>query len=374
SNHGSRFRAMFAQYMPPAKPTMQLDEWPFVYNPRLGMAPRRSPVDAGRPLKLLHLTVQSKYEPQTDMRRAFARIGPTIALPWSDRHGEVLTAAERLKPDVVFAQIQCDAWSDEQLASLRRAVGPDCLLAHWTGDVRTSAASHVDRWMVRYADYFNLMLSDNTTYASKLQLEDCIANGSGYLSCGADGSVNRYVEREERGGVVFIGSNYPGLPYDRVGVFEEVERMLPGLLTIWGAGWASRPSMPTLAGALHPGDAAVVMQEAAITISTSLFHDLGRYTSDRLKRALCAGAVVAVRAFDDMEGLGLKHGENCLVWRDPGELVALLRDWTRPQCASERKKIRERAAALGAERHTWDSTVEEFLAIARDWRARRGLL
>jgi hypothetical protein len=132
--------------------------------------------------------------------------------------------------------------------------------------------------------------------------------------------------------------------------------------------------MPALRGVVHPADAVGLMRATAVTVSTSLFHDLGRYTSDRLKRALCSGAVVAVRAFDDMEGLGLKHGENCLVWRDTGELVALLRDWTRPPRAGERRKLRENAAALGHRRHTWSSTVEEFLAIVRDWRARRGLL
>lgn len=341
-NHGTRWRSMFLPYLPPATAKIQMDEWPYVYNPRPGMAPRNSPVEAGRPLKLLHLSVQSKLEPQTDMRRAFAKIGPTVSLPWLDRHREVIASAESLKPDVVFAQIQSAAWSPEMISALRRVVGPDCALVHWTGDVRTSGTQRVERWMVEYGHQFDLMLSDNTTYATKLAIEEKVPAACGFLSCGAEAHLNYLPEgwdkEEDAHGAVFIGNNYPGLPYDRSVVFEEIERALPGLLSIYGSGWRHDTHV-ALKGPLHPGDAAGVMHAAAVTVSTSLFHDLGRYTSDRLKRALCAGAVVAVRAFEDMAGHGLVHGDNCLVWHNTQELTAILRDWTRPGRAADRKKM-----------------------------------
>jgi glycosyltransferase involved in cell wall biosynthesis len=115
------------------------------------------------------------------------------------------------------------------------------------------------------------------------------------------------------------------------------------------------------------------MRRTPVTISKSLFSDLGRYTSVRLKNAFIAGAVVAVEKFVDMEGLGLISGYNCLVWSTPNELIELLREWTKSERSGDRMRIRERAHALAIKNFSWDNSVEELLAIVRDYRARRGL-
>jgi glycosyltransferase involved in cell wall biosynthesis len=87
---------------------------------------------------------------------------------------------------------------------------------------------------------------------------------------------------------------------------------------------------------------------------------------------MASGAVLAVRRFPDFEGLGLRDGENCVLWYTPAELAALLRDWTRPERATDRAAIREAAAELAHRRFSWDVVTEELLAIVRDFRARRG--
>ncbi len=103
----------------------------------------------------------------------------------------------------------------------------------------------------------------------------------------------------------------------------------------------------------------------------NLREDLRRYSSGRLTRMLCAGAVTAVRAFDDLEGWGLVHGANCLVWRDVVELGHLLRDWLRPEREADRQRIRVAAAALGAERYTWAGSVRQLNAIVHAAREAR---
>lgn len=374
--HWQRWNTTYGplQRGPSVKPAA--DEWPHLYVPRPGVAPRRSPVAAGAPLRLLHLSLESAAEPQTDLRRAFAALGPTVDMPWhpltAERARTVLEAARAHRPDVVFAQVQSDSWSPEFVAALRDAVGPRCTLVEWTGDVRTNAAQPVERWLVRLAQSFDLVLADNTTYARKLAIDERVPAACGYLACGIDPALNPFrpdeVELEQ---AVFTGTNYKTLDGgERDRMFRSIAHALPGRLAVYGAGWGAYPWA-------HPfvdqGTASQIMRDAALAISTSLFQDLGRYSSDRLKRALASGAVVAVRRFPDMEGLGLEVGRNCLAWSTEAELLELVCGWTRPERAAERSAMRREAAALAHRRFTWDRVTEELLAIVRDHRARKGL-
>jgi hypothetical protein len=73
-----------------------------------------------------------------------------------------------------------------------------------------------------------------------------------------------------------------------------------------------------------------------------------------------------------MGGLGLADGTNCLAWDTADDLVDLLRLWTGPERSADRLAIRRHAAELARDRFGWDTTVEELLAIVRDYRARKG--
>ncbi len=374
--HWTRWNAAYKPLFlsPPVEPAR--DEWPHLYIPRPGMPPRRSPVEAGRPLRLLHLSAAYSGDMQEDLHRQLARIGPTVALPWYRRERECIEAARAHRPDVVFAQIQSADWTDEHSAALRDAVGPACTLVLWTGDVRTSAAEPVDRWLMRAGHHFDLALCDSTTYPRKLALDEKVPAACGYLQCGIDPSINPWEpDAPEESAAVFMATNYTHLDGGaRQRLVMEIEAALPGALTVYGSNWKTSPAASIARPFVGKQiDAARIMRRARVVVSVSLFHDLARYTSDRLKRAMCAGAVVAVRRFPDMEGLGLEPGKNCLAWETTGELVDLLRQWTAADCAEERSAIRRRAAALGHSRFTQANVVEELLAIVRDHRARRGM-
>jgi SAM-dependent methyltransferase len=374
-DHLQRFNATYRPLLDAPAIAPAADEWPRLYVPRMGMAPRRSPVEAGHPLRLLHLSLRDATEPQVDLRRALARIGPTVEMPWHGHEREAIEIA-RSRPDLIFAQIQSDAWTPAMSAALRAAAGTACMLVLWTGDVRTSGAQPVERWLVSAAQHFDLLLADSTTYPRKLALDERVPASCGYLGCGIDPSLNPWnAAATEAGAAVFLGTNYRSLDGGaREQLMFDVSAALPGSLTIYGRGWGGTRLESIALPFVEQPMASAIMRRAPVTICTSLFSDLGRYTSDRLKRALASGAVVAVRRFPDMEGLGLVDGENCLTWSTQAELVALLRDWTRPERAADRQVIRARAAELAHRRFTWDRVVEELLAIVRDHRERRGLV
>jgi hypothetical protein len=371
-DHGQRWIVMFEPYMTTvAQPAA--DEWPALYVPRVGMPPRRSPVDAGRPLRLLHLSLKSAEEPQVDMREAFAKIGPTIEAGWRSGMPAALEAARAHRPDVVFAQIQSDEWTPQMTNMLRSAVGPSCTLVMWTGDVRTSALQPVERWLAQRGREFDIVLASNTTYPRKLKLDEKVTAACGYMSCGVEGPQPTVlaISEDPDAGAVFLGANYRTLDSGaRERLFGAVAAAQPCPLALHGRGWERHPAGRPFAS---KADSRAIIRRTPLTIVTSLFTDLGRYTSDRLARTAAAGGVIVVREFDDMRGFGLRPGVNCLVWHDEAELIDILRAWSRPDCAASRRALRDAAVELARRQLTWDHTVEELLAIVRDFRARRGL-
>jgi len=120
-----------------------------------------------------------------------------------------------------------------------------------------------------------------------------------------------------------------------------------------GSGWGqgSRPI------ALHK--AHEIYQRAKVGLSVSLMNDLERYSSDRLLRILSCGALALVRWFPGMGAWGLRHGENCLVWRTADEAVEL----SRGALAADTDHVREAGAALAREHHTWDVRAIEMKAL-----------
>jgi hypothetical protein len=230
--------------------------------------------------------------------------------------------------------------------------------------------------MVGLGQQFDLLLSDNTSYPLKLKLDEHVRAACGYLPIGVDVELNPWeAEAAEQCDAAFLGTNYQQLDHGaREQLFNRVAGALPGVLHLYGRGWeGNRVPQATAHPFVGQRDAAAVMRRARLTVSISLYNDLGRYSSDRLKRALMAGAVVALRRFPDMEGLGLRAGENCLVWETPEQLVELIRDFRRPERTEIRQHMRKKAAELGRARYSWPRVVEELLAIVRDYRARRGL-
>jgi len=376
ADHWPKWRALFVPLSTSKAAPPTATEWPRLYVPRPGMPPRRSPLAAGSPLRLLHLSLRYDGEPQDGLRRELARIGPTVEIPWYNRDPREIAATARAhRPDLVWAQIQSSAWSPEMTRSLRAALPPGCCLALWTGDVRTGGAAPVERWLAEAGAGFDLLLADSITYARKLAVDERVAAACGYLGCGIDPDLNPPADGSdpEELGAVFLGGHHRHLGGDREQVLGHLARALPRSLTIYGSGWRGSPLEPLVRPFAAQADAARIMHRAKVTISTSLFHDLERYTSDRLKRAMHAGAVVAVRRFPDMQGLGLVEGDNCIGWEAPAELVEVVRKWSGPAMAPERLRLRRAASALAAERFTWARVVEELLAIVRDWRARRGM-
>jgi len=383
-DHWQRHRALY----PPSYATTVVEpgplEWPHVYVPRPGRRPRRSPLRAGRPLRVLHCSLSMPNERQEGLCLALSRMGPYREVRWADilkRHGlemvekKVLEAAEEHQPQLIWAQIQTTHWPQGLAAAARAAAASDCLFVAWTGDVRTSATQPVERWMPALCQEVDIFLASPCTYVEKLRSEERVPCAVGYQQCGFDPLYHPKAPGPERSGPIFLGSNYEQLDKGaRRRLFEEVSRHFPPGVTLYGRGWELCESLRRYARAFVPKAAgARLYGEARMAVSVSLYHRLRRYTSDRLKRALGAGACVAMHRFNDSEGLGIREGIHVVGWETAKELADVLADWTRPERARDRAAMRDAASRLAHETMTWDCSVEELLAIVRAERRRRRL-
>lgn len=378
AQHSTRWRAMYQPIIDSPEITLTGDEWPNLYVPRPSMAPRRSPIDAGASLRVLHTSIWTPDEEQSALATALGQIGPYCNVAWNKLGASaVLDHVRAHRPDMIWAQVQSHSfWSDVAfLERLRREAGPECTLIQWNGDVRTNASQPVERWMLPLGAHFDLMLADNTTYPRLLKTHSGMRASFGYLACGVDLDLNPWDPAvQETDDLVFLGTNYRNLDGGaREGLLHELGGVFGSSLTVYGRGWHGSKVHARARDFVPQLQASAIMRSARAVLSMSLFNDLGRYSSDRLKRAMCSGAVVLVRKFPDMEGLGLRDGENCLVWDSADELIRVASEILKPSATERRMALRTAATLVARQRFTWTRVVEELLAIVRHHRAHRGL-
>jgi len=366
--------------------------WPNVYNPKRGMPHRRSPIEAGPPERVLHVSLAGSHEAQHGHCLALARMGPYQTIRWNERrqkvglnrmYEEVYELIRTHQPTLIWMQVQGNrAFNSGIIRQMRKLAPPNCLIVSWTGDVRTDIDEPVEAWQADQCKELDLFLSSECTYAEKLR-EMGVRAKTGHHIIGTDTTVNGPRQGNPKdwkaaGKACFTGSPHTGFHKGpgvapRVQMALDIEKALPGMYVCYGHSW-NKLRQPILS---HPFIARARRAElhsvARVVVVQSLFQKLRRYTSDRLPDSLITKGFCAVQYFDDMEGYGLQDGVNCVIWKDNEELVELLRDWLRPERDADRAVIQQAGYELARDHWTWDVAMEQLLAIVREERRQRGL-
>jgi len=183
----------------------------------------------------------------------------------------------------------------------------------------------------------------------------------GYLQIGVDGELFRPVNVPKTDQVVLLASHYSNVTSygRRVRAVGHLQSTIGSRFSVYGHGWVGWPSGRNL---LHTTQEAAIYSAASAALSMSIRADLPRYTSDRLLRMLCSGALPIVEKFPDCEGLGLVDGVNCILWDgDLRQLDTILGGVS----VGSHQEMRMAAADLGAKEHTWDIRVGDLLEVVR---------
>lgn len=370
--------------------------WPSVYNPERGRLPRRSPIEAGPPERVLHIALSwLPKEPQAKLHESLAAIGPYRAIRWVERvqtigfagmYREVFDLITGHRPTLIWMQVQRGGvFEADVIRRMRLLAPPGCMIVSWTGDVRTDIDQPPEPWMVDQCQALDLFLSSECTYPEQLRQLN-VAAKTGHMICGVDTLENQPRQGDPSawaaaGKACFVGSTHfqyvDGCYSERAELLRRLSAAVPEQIICYGTGWDQIPGVswerdPTgKSRFINKPERAELHSVARVAVIQSLFHRLRRYTSDRLQGSLYSRAFCAVQAFDDLEGYGLRDGTNCVVWRDEQDLIELLHDWLRPERDADRERIRQAGYELARNEMSWPVAVEQLLAIVREERLRR---
>lgn len=349
--------------------------------------PKRGELPAAvepRSERVLHYHLWTEEDPQNGLANAMSQLGniahgridwPTLAP--AQRATEFLGMASELHPTVVFLQLQGpDALDLGAIARVRRENrDPSLVVIAWSGDVGPTNGpwpGFSDAWAYELAKHVDLMLFTGTGQV-QMHRERGMQNAA-YLQIGFDedryhpGPATHYGSQHD---VVFLGQDY-GSNFDRIpGQESQLRRDLVHAFersslrfAAYGSGWSSNTSA-------HQTTAGDVYRSSQMALSVSLVSGLGRYSSDRLIRAMACGTPTLVKAFDDMEGWGLRDGVNVIAWNNADEAVEKARHWLDPSRRDALLAIGAAGAELMKTRHTWSYRLKELAALIQAVRGQR---
>jgi hypothetical protein len=325
--------------------------------------------------RVLHVCLRVPGDPQAALARALRGISSEYAeVSWCEvprplLRQTLLETAHRVRATLVFAQIQTAGVIDpSDLPALRQVCDPSCVIVQWDGD-RRFPPTHPERsWFAPLGMACDASLVTCTSDASEWARMG--VPRAGFLQIGVDADLWRPCEpAPNTPPIVALAGNYSLPGYERrTAIFRHLTQTYPGQFAVYGHGWgqgdiASRPF-------LQHAEEAPVLSAARAALSMSIRNDLPHYTSDRLFRCLAAGALTLVEEFPGMRDLGLRHGVNCLIFRDWEGLRlltdAILAPAGYPDAAGIRAAARELALT-----HTWDARMVELLALVDTIRRER---
>lgn len=367
-----------------------------------------------RPERVLHVHLGTDADPQAGLVRALKAFGTYSQINWlqlspTDRHISILEEAERIRPTLVFMQLQTAGALDvETIARLREVADSSCVIATWCGDVGSENSpwgadgkSNLD-WQVAFERACDLTLHssyshvrilraagihsaaylqigyDEEQYRPAIHAVDCDLDED--CSCGAYAPKDYYVS--------FLGSRYAGgdafsrsMKYHdgdlRDAIIAGMHDTFENKLGLFGRGWASLIDGFEEKVIALP-QAHTVYQRSHIGLNVSLANYLEAYSSDRIFRILGSGATLLTMRFPMIETFGLRHGENCLIFDDEEAAVSMASSYM--ACALSEggeinglppNAIADAGARLAIENHTWDVRMRELLPLVDAVRAAR---
>ena len=346
-------------------------DWPRILNPAPGCLPPLAPWRQDE--RVLHVALYPELDLVPALQHAVATISSAYARVDYMRAGdslpdELYREAQRIRPTLVFAQLHhaTSLVSSEVVGKLRELCDPRCVMVQWNGDFRPDGSQ---TWFRDLGRFFDASLFPETQFQSMYAVTG--VRHPGFFAAGVAETWADVMPPVSPGvpPVVLLASCWviPGGYNSRTAAIAACQQWYGrGGFGLYGHNW-----FDTLCGHpyLSPAQELGAYRDAKAALSISVRNDVARCTSERLFRALYAGAVVVAERFPDCEGLGLEHGHNCLLWNGLEELHACLEQALGFDDAQG--QVLRAAAKMLSHEHTWSMRVRELLAIVDAVRSSR---
>lgn len=373
ADHGERWRAMYQGLLHSRAEAPRPDTGRagriYALDPVEGQFPATA---APRRERVLHVHLATPEDPQAGLVRALSGLGDYGQVDWpaararGTLEAEILALANRLRPTLVFMQLQTpNLVGPDFIARLRPLIAPSGVIATWCGDVAAHNSPWAVAWQVPLGQAVDLTLHSSLTHVKALRAAG--VQGAAYLQIGYDPAQYRPGAVETVHDVAFLGNRYYSPEYLRAmkqhdahlrdAVIMALAQTLGRRFALYGSGH------PGGLGPLPLAKAHEAYWRAKMGLNVSLCNFFEAYSSDRIFRILGCGALLLTKRFPLMSCYGLQHGDNCLVWDTPAEAVDLARAYCAPERQAEREQIAAAGQRLAAERHTWEARMGELAAL-----------
>lgn len=194
---------------------------------------------------------------------------------------KVIQQAAKMKPDIIFCQIQApDIIRNETIFELRKHCP---FVVNWTGDVRAP----VPKWYLETAGLFDVTFFTNMNDVRTLRNAGFVSE---YLEIGYDPKIYYPDNRERKIDVAFLANNYGGYPLSdyRVQAAKTLRNYFGDRFKLYGGGWKDPVADGNLNGSQY--QEAEFLRDVKIAINISHFN-YDRYSSDRRLRILGSGCL-----------------------------------------------------------------------------------
>lgn len=277
-------------------------------------------------------------------------------IPNSVINDKFFTEAIRVKPDWIWLQVQDTGILDARAVLAIRESLPDCVVTHWTGDLRPE----VSKYLGSFCKACNMTLASSVGQLPQFRAAG--APVARYLQIGLDWEedvlgIPDWEPPFRVPEVVFCGNNYgrsfPGTK-DRVLAIETLMRA--GIdVGIVGGGWAK--NFPSI-GMCHVKQQHHVWKRAKVALNVNNFNDIEMYYSDRQIISMASGTPLVCRYIPSLER-EFSQDIHCIWYKTPEELVQnVKRLLGNPEL---RKEIGEAGKAEVLKNHTWEARIRNLL-------------
>lgn len=305
---------------------------------------QRSGIDTtgGSSRRVLHVALNTPTDQQPALERALRCLGEYRQLDWqecgSDFQHTLLSEVASWDPTLIFMQLQTAGKLRPETA--KQIVAPHRKVVNWSGDVRPK----IDAWYTSIGRIIDLTLFTNTTWVDRVRKGRVNAD---YLQIGFNQEVyHPWGEVKPSADIVFMGRHYgKHFPFsvERMDMVKHLKERYGDRFVVYGTGW------PWETKNLGHYDEAAHYRGCKIAVGISQFA-LGRYTSDRLHRAMGSGPLYMPRDYPDME-LEFVNDFHLVDWSTFDGLDESI------DLYLENEDFRQRIAFQGCEllheRHTW---------------------
>lgn len=242
-------------------------------------------------MKLLHVALSHGDNGLTRALRGVATEYAEVPTSAPDLNGQISHMLDSFQPECVWIQIQSEGLSDEILQKLR---SHSAYVINWTGDVRKP----IPDFYFRYGQHVDLTCFSNMNDVETFR---GLGYNSEFLQIGYDPEIYRPEGATLVGvpEVVFQGNNHGMFPLSRyrAEMVQFLKHHLGQRFGVYGSGWYGMESGSSMG---DQGKEAAIYRSAKIAINCSNF-DYGRYSSDRMFRAMGTGVCVLSHAYKDIE-------------------------------------------------------------------------